>query len=330
VDLRISVLGCGRWGSFHLWHAAMLGYRPTGWEPAGSRVLEMLSRDRSNEYLSLPEGVVLTTDLSEALEADVLLVSVPSQEWRGLSSTIASSDLGSTDLLLCMKGLEKGTGARMSEIALQTGIRARSVSAWLGPGHPQELVSGVPTCMLIASSRDEDASRLAGLFGSGLIRFYRSTDLAGCEIGAAAKNVVGIAAGMLDGLGFCGLKGALMARAPQEMARVASAAGGDWRSVYGLSHLGDYEATLFSRLSRNRAFGEALVRGLRPDGLAEGVETAGALELLAQGLGVEVPITSAVEAVILGEYGAREAIDKLFGRPSREEFSPLDRKGGAP
>jgi glycerol-3-phosphate dehydrogenase (NAD(P)+) len=228
-----------------------------------------------------------------------------------------------------MKGLEKNTGLRMSEVCSECGVEARSLSAWLGPGHPQELVSGVPTCMLVASSDEGDSGRISSVLGSSLIRFYRSQDLAGCEIGAAAKNVVGIAAGMLDGLGYSGLKGALMARAPQEVARVVAAAGGDWRSVYGLSHLGDYEATLFSRLSRNRALGEAIVKGGGQSGLAEGVETSAALELLADRLGVEVPITSAVRAVIRGDFTAAEAIEKLFGRPSREEFASFGTGGTA-
>jgi glycerol-3-phosphate dehydrogenase (NAD(P)+) len=324
------VLGCGRWGSFHLWNAAKLGHLPLGWEPEGSPAMERLAHDRCNEYLTLPDEVRLTTDLSEALDADLLLVSIPSQEWRGLACLIAEYGLEGMDLVLCMKGLERDTGKRMSEIAAESGLTARSISAWLGPGHPQELVAGVPGCMLIASAHEDDAVRLASLLGGSLIRFYRSIDLTGCEIGAAAKNVVGIAAGMLDGLGFPGLKGALMARAPQEVARVVAAAGGDWRSVYGLSHIGDYEATLFSMLSRNRAFGEAMVGGRPPAGLAEGVETSGAFEMLAERMGVEVPITSAVRAVIRGEYGAREAVERLFGRPSREEFSPFCGEGGAP
>ncbi len=301
----------------------------TGWEPGDSAAMDKLDSARRNAYVELPDEVLLTRDLQTALDADLLMVSVPSQEWRSLARELARHDLSRVDLVLCMKGLETGTGARLSSVALEEGIRVRSVSAVLGPGHPQELAAGVPTCMLVTSGTDEGARRVAGLLSSDLIRFYRSSDMAGCEIGAAAKNVVGIAAGVLDGLAFSGLKGALMARAPQEVARVVSAAGGDWRSVYGLSHLGDYEATLFSRLSRNRAFGESIVTGAPFQGLAEGVATSEALEQLAAGLGVEVPITSAVRDVLRGESGPREAIERLFGRPSREEFEGLP-EGGRP
>lgn len=320
--MRLTVLGCGRWGSFLLWYARRLGLEATGWEPAGSPVLRELSEKGGNRYLSLPRDVALTDSLDEALRCDVLLAAVPSQEWRSLAATIGGTGLEGVDLVLCMKGLEKGTGLRLSQVAEEAGLRPRSLSALLGPAHPQQLVRGIPTCML-AASRDEEASRrIAGLLGSSLVRMYRSRDMIGCEIGAAAKNVVGIAAGMLDGLGFAGLKGALMARAPQEIARIAAAAGGDWRSVYGLSHLGDYEATLFSPFSRNRAFGESVVRGGTFEGLAEGVHTADALCILARSLDVEAPISSAVREVVHGSCSAAEAVERLFGRPSKEEFQP--------
>jgi len=134
---------------------------------------------------------------------------------------------------------------------------------------------------------------------------------------------VGIAAGLLDGLGMSGLKGALMARAPQEVARLVSAMGGDWRSVYGLSHLGDYEATLFSPYSHNRMFGEALARGGSDDvpRLAEGVDTASAAMELADRYDVDMPITSAVRKIIAEEMPIEEAIGELFSRPEKEEFS---------
>ena len=158
------------------------------------------------------------------------------------------------------------------------------------------------------------------MFGSQLVRFYRSRDLPGCETGAAAKNVIGIAGGILDGLGLTGLKGALMARAPQEIARLVSAIGGDWRSVYGLSHLGDYEATLFSEYSRNRTYGQALAGSGTAEGLAEGIDTARAMDRLSRDLGVEMPITCAVRMILDDELEPAGAIELLFGRPEREEF----------
>ena len=318
---RLSVLGCGRWGSFHLWYGAGLDFEVKGWEPAGSEPFALLERERRNRYLVLPDGVRLTNDLDEALDTDLLIIATPSRELAGICGLLSGRDLCRTHVILCMKGLETGTGRRLSQVFLGSGIEPLSLSAWVGPGHPVLLVSGQPTCMLIASEDDSASALLVERLGSRLVRLYRSRDLAGCEIGAAAKNVIGIAAGILDGLGWQGLKGALMARAPVEVARLASATGGDWRSIYGLAHLGDYEATLFSEQSRNRLRGECLATG-RPytEGLAEGVEACAALILLAARTGVEMPITSAVGMVLDGRVAPRAAIEELFDRPLKEEF----------
>ncbi len=315
------MLGCGRWGSFHLWYAARQKFPVTGWEPDYSVSFQRLMEKRSNRYLSLPDSVQLTTDIEEALNADLLIISVPAQKFRGLASELAEHDLSSTDVVLCMKGIEVATGSRLSEVVLQEGMQTRSLSAWVGPGHLQDFTAGVPGCMLLVSAAEEDAMRITGMLGSPLVRMYRSTDMIGCEIGAAAKNVIGIAAGMLDGMNMGGLKGALMARGPQEVARLVDACGGDWRSVYGLSHLGDYEATLFSRFSRNRAFGEALVRKEESQGLAEGVATSKALLELASVNGVELPITEMVRNIIDGRTDLQGAVGRLFLRPQKEEFS---------
>lgn len=321
--MRISVLGCGRWGSFHLWYGVRQGFEVAGWEPADSEPFRQLITGRRNAYLELPREVSLTTDLNTVLEADQINVSVPAQSFRSLCRMLAEHDLSGADLVLCMKGLEVGTGKRLSRVVLEEGVRSRSVSAWVGPGHPQDFLSGVPGCMLVASADETAAFRVTERMGSSLVRMYRSSDMIGCEIGAASKNVIGIAAGMLDGMNMGGLKGALMARAPQEVARLVKACGGDWRSVYGLSHLGDYEATLFSGFSRNRSFGEALVLGKEAEGLAEGVPTSRAMLDLAEHHGVELPITSMVRHIIEGRIDLRTAIGELFLRPQKEEFSAL-------
>lgn len=323
-----AVLGCGRWGSFHLWYGARVGHRMIGWEPGDAPAFRRLLAERRNAYVELPSGVELTTDLGDCLDADILSVTVPAQSFRSLARRLSGADLSGSDLILCMKGMERETGRRLSEIAREEGLSPRSLVAWLGPGHPQQFLAGVPSCMLMASESEEATQRLSGMMGSPLIRFYRSRDLTGCEVGAAAKNVIGIAAGILDGLGMSGLKGALMARAPQEVARLVARLGGDWRSVYGLSHLGDYEATLFSPLSRNRQFGEHLATGRSTwsGELAEGVDTSKALLSVAGRLGLDLPITSMVRSIIDGEIAAEEAISVLFSRPQKEEF-PADFSG---
>ena len=174
--------------------------------------------------------------------------------------------------------------------------------------------------MVIDSSSEAVKERLISQLSGGLIRFYYGTDLIGNEVGAAAKNVIGIAAGMLDGMGLSSLKGALMARGTREISRLIEAMGGDPRSAYGLAHLGDYEATVFSPHSHNRAFGEALARGESYTQLAEGAATAQALCRLSDRLNVELPICRAVCAVIYDHADPRQAIFTLFDRALKREI----------
>ena len=157
-------------------------------------------------------------------------------------------------------------------------------------------------------------------FSSALLRFYYGNDLIGNEIGAASKNVVGIAAGILDGLGLSSLKGALMSRGTREIARLIKAMGGSELSAYGLCHLGDYEATVFSRFSHNRSYGEALARGADYSELAEGHYTADALNTLAAKKRVELPICAAVYRVIYEKKNPAEEVKNLFLRDLKSEF----------
>ena len=192
----------------------------------------------------------MTCDLKEAVtRAEIIIISISSQGLRGFVSRILEYDVADKDFVLCKKGIEVATGARLSEVLTQSGISPEHVAVWVGPGHIQAFTQGIPNCMVIDSASEELKKRLADSFKSDLIRFYYGTDLIGTEIGAAAKNVIGIVAGVLDGCGYVSLKGALMSRGAREVARLIKAMGGNELSAYGLAHLGDYEATLFSEYS---------------------------------------------------------------------------------
>ena len=180
------------------------------------------------------------------------------------------------------------TGKRLSEVTKECVHESNKVAVWIGPGHVQEFYAGVPNCMVIDSADSATKKRLVSEFSSDLIRFYYGEDLIGNEIGAAAKNVIGIAAGMLDGAGMSTLKGPLMSRGTKEVARLIDALGGNGISAYGLCHLGDYEATVFSKFSHNREFGEKYVRGIGYTLLAEGYYTAEAIHKIAEKHGVEM------------------------------------------
>ena len=319
----VAVLGCGRWGSFHAWHADRIGCDTLLWGRPGSKRLARLAAERKNEYLALPDSVRLSESLTEALaHADTVIISVGAQGFRSLCQDIAQQPAtlrNEKTFVLCMKGLEQDSGKRLSRVFREELGAAPAAAVWVGPGHVEDFVAGIPNCMLLASEDEMLPPRLARLLESPLIRFYYGSDLLGVEIGAAAKNVVGLAAGMLDGLGLPSLKGALMARGAAELSRLIAAMGGDPMTVYGLSHLGDYEATLFSPHSNNRRFGENLIRGLPSEKLAEGVYTADALALLGQKHHAELPITDAVRSVIRNGANPKDALLRLFLREQKSE-----------
>ena len=223
-------------------------------------------------------------------------------------------------VVLCMKGLEMGTGERLSVIAGELLHPSCTVAVWLGPGHVQEFYRGIPNCMVIDSENEQVKRRLVQAFSSDLIRFYYGGDMIGNEVGAAAKNVVGIAAGFLDGVEMSSLKGALMSRGTREVARLIRAMGGNELSAYGLCHLGDYEATVFSPYSHNRQFGESFIRHQDYHRLAEGYYTVEALMVLSERYQVELPICKAVHAILYENADPREQLTELLRRGLRAEF----------
>ena len=174
--------------------------------------------------------------------------------------------------------------------------------------------------MVIDCKKDEVKENLVNEFKGPLIRFYYGADLIGNEIGAAAKNVIGIAAGVLDGIGRSSLKGALMSRGTKEISRLIEACGGNPLSAYGLCHLGDYEATVFSQHSHNRMFGEMFAKGEQFKDLAEGYYTAKAIVRLAEDKGVDLPICTAVYKMLYEGVTIEEGMQALFNRSLKQEF----------
>lgn len=319
--MKITVIGCGRWGSLITWYLDRLGHEVSLYGRANSKNMQGFLKDRKNDLLTLPESVRLTTELSSVCDADVIIISINSQGLRSLlQNELAALDLKNKIFVLCMKGIEISTGKRLSEIVEELTDPSNRVAVWLGPGHVQEFYAGVPNCMVI-DSRDEDVKcRLVDAFSGELIRFYYGQDLIGNEIGGATKNVIGIAAGFLDGMKLSTLKGALMSRGTREIARLIEAMGGNPVSAYGLCHLGDYEATVFSPFSHNRRFGEMYIRGETFDALAEGYYTAAALHELAKKYGVELPICEAVWRVLYEKADFYIEMDGLFRRSLKNEF----------
>ena len=319
--MNISVLGCGRWGSFITWYLSNHGNNVVEWGRKDSEKYKNLCATRQNEFVKIPDSVVLTDDLKYALDfADMVIISISSQGLRGLMHNITEFDVKSKIFILCMKGIETDTGKRLSEVLTDCGINEDKIAVWVGPGHIQAFTANLPNCMLIDSTNKQLVKYVADSFRSELIRFYYGDDLIGSEIGAAAKNVMGIAAGMLDGGGYSTLKGPLMARGAREISRLIKAMGGNELSAYGLCHLGDYETTLFSEYSNNRAFGEAFVKGKPFNKLAEGASTAKALKLLGEKYKVDLPITNAVYSILYDNKEPIKVFLSLFSRSTRKEF----------
>lgn len=319
--MKISVIGCGRWGSFHAWYSSKIGHDVQLYGRANSKNMQLLKNTRGNSYLKLPENVRLSTNLAETLNfAAVIIISVGAQNLRELLTEIKSLNINLAEkkFVLCMKGLERGTGKRLTTIFEEI-LGSKNVAVWVGPGHVEDFVKSLPNCMVMAAADENLTRELVEIFKSPLIRFYYGADLIGIEIGAAAKNVIGIAAGMLDGLNCTSLKGALMARGTVELSRLVESLGGEKMTVYGLSHLGDYEATLFSAHSRNRKFGEDFVQNKKFDKLAEGTDTVVALMELSKITGVELPICRAVYKILYEGGDPEEQLMYLFMRVEKSE-----------
>lgn len=318
--MKVTVIGCGRWGSTITWYLDSIGNQVTLYGRRGSRHMDQFMKDRTNDFLRLPESIALTNDLDCVRDAEVIVISVNSQGLQKVMDELAPYGLRDKIFILCMKGIEISTGRRLSQVAGDNLDASNKIAVWLGPGHVQTLYHGVPTCMVIDSTDEETKRFLVDTFSSDLIRFYYGTDLIGNEIGGAAKNVMGIAAGMLDGVGKTQMKGPLMSRGTYEVGKLIAAMGGAEMSAYGLCHLGDYEATLFSEHSHNRKFGELFVRGEPFDKLAEGYYTADAMVRLAEQYHVELPITRAVYDILYHGAAPEETLNKLFSRQIRREF----------
>lgn len=319
--MNITVVGCGRWGTFVGWYLDKIGHKVNLYGRSGSSNFEQLCKCRQNSYLKLSDGIVMTSDMTDAVQsADVIVISVGAQNFRDCICELCERGARNKNIVLCMKGIEIGSCKTLSQVASEYVDDIGKIAIWAGPGHVQDFVAGIPNCMVIDSINDSLKLRLVDEFCSDLIRFYIGQDLIGNEIGAAAKNVIGIAAGLLDGLGFSSLKGALMSRAAREIARLIEKVGGNCQSAFGLCHLGDYEATLFSSHSHNRMFGELLVKGNKYQKLAEGVFTVKAIMGLSEKYGVELPICKAVYDVIYLKCDPRETLRSLFVRSVKPEF----------
>ncbi len=326
----IAVLGAGSWGTALAILLGRNGARVRLWSHFSEQA-ERLRRERVNaEFLpgiSFPEGLQTTGDLESAVaQADEVLVVVPSHAFRRVLEACAPFLPRHTPLSWATKGLEPGTGRPLHLVAEEV-LDGHSLAVISGPTFAVEVARGLPTAITVASSDQQHAQRLAGYLHSENFRAYTSSDLIGLEVGGAAKNVMAIAAGIADGLGFgANTRAALITRGLAEITRLGLKMGGRLETFMGLGGLGDLVLTCTDNQSRNRRMGLALARGLSIEQArreigqeVEGVMTAREIFRKAEQLAVEMPITEQTYRVLYQGLDPKAAVQALLERSHKPE-----------
>jgi glycerol-3-phosphate dehydrogenase (NAD(P)+) len=332
----VAVLGAGAWGTTIATLAAASA--PTRlWALEPEVVRSIRERGENSTYLAgytLPASLQPTNDLAEAVEgADLVIVAVPARHLRAVMGVAGTSMGSGSPVLSLTKGIEPVTGRRMTEVLgeVLTNHEANAIGVLSGPNLAHELMAGHPSATCVAFPDLTYAESVQQLLMSDRLRVYTSPDVIGCEIGGAVKNVIAIAAGVADGLGYgMNTKAALITRGLAELSRLGIAAGGSPLTFLGLAGNGDLIATCSSPQSRNHRVGRQLSAGLSlrdivaaSSSVAEGVETAPAVLDLSRRLGITMPICETVDSVLAGLLAPSEALLTLMRREPKSELDGL-------
>lgn len=336
--VKIAVLGAGSWGSTLALHLARGGHDVRLWEFDAARAQAVGTSRLSLPFLPdhlLPDSIVVTADLEAALTAaDALLVVVPSHVLRGVGQAlrviVAELGEGAPPLRIsATKGIEEGSGLTpLQVLAESTGLPAESLVVLAGPNLSAEIAAGLPAAALAASHDREAARRTQAICASDALRIYTSDDPLGVELGVSLKNVIAIAAGIIEGLQLGhNAMGALLTRGLAEISRLGVALGARRETFLGLGGIGDLVTTCTSNLSRNHQVGLQLAEGRQLSQIleemvmvAEGVRTTRSTMELAVRFDVDMPITAQIHAVLFEGKDPREALTELMKRPPRHEF----------
>jgi glycerol-3-phosphate dehydrogenase (NAD(P)+) len=328
---QLAIVGTGAWGTALAVHAANAGHdvRLLGRRPD---VVERLRATRQHPALKgappIPERVTFTADTAETFGGAAAVLWCVSVQASAAELARLKAHLPAVPLVATSKGIEIGTRRRTTEIITFVTGRTEGLAALSGPTFAAEVARALPAAAVVASPDPEVSRFLQGLLSSPTMRLYRSGDVLGVETAGAAKNVIAIAAGILDGLKLGhNTRAAMLTRALAEIRRLGTQLGGDPETFYGLAGVGDLILTATGDLSRNRRVGLALATGKTlPEAIetlggevAEGVATAPALLELAAGVGVEMPISEMVRGILAGETSPMEAVRRLMTRALKEE-----------
>ncbi|MCK1340105.1 glycerol-3-phosphate dehydrogenase (NAD(P)+) [Bradyrhizobium sp. LB7.2] len=319
----VAVIGAGAWGTALATVAARAGRNVTLWARNAEHAIRIAS-SRDNPRLPgvrIAPEIIVTSDLTMAARADMLLIATPAQHLRGAVNMLASHLAKPVPIVACAKGIEHGTHKFMTDVIAEAAPHAQP-AILSGPSFADDVARGLPTAVTLAAVEEALASSLVQALGSATFRPYHTTDVRGVEIGGAAKNVLAIAAGIVVGrkLGASALA-ALTTRGFSELARLGRACGARTETLSGLSGLGDLLLSCSTAQSRNFALGIALGRGeAAPAGkLAEGAFTAPVLVELAAARHVDMPVSQAVAAILDGRLTIDAAIEGLLTRPFKAE-----------
>jgi glycerol-3-phosphate dehydrogenase (NAD(P)+) len=331
--MRVGVVGAGSWGTTV---AALVAERtPTVLWARRKEVADEVATAHANHlYLpgfGLPVALAATASMEEAVAgADVVVMAVPSHGFRAVLEDVRPHLRAWVPLISLSKGLEQGTRRRMTEIVNDV-LPDHPAGVLTGPNLAREVMSGWPAASVLSMADDRIALALQQVFSTATFRVYTNPDIVGCEVAGALKNVMAIAAGMVDGMGFGdNTRASLITRGLAELTRLGVALGGDPLTFAGLAGMGDLVATCISARSRNHYVGEQLGRGRPLDGVvaemdmvAEGVKTSRVVLELAAERGVEMPIATQVAAVCHEGRSAAEAMSSLMQRQATAELRGL-------
>ncbi len=329
---RVAVIGAGSWGTAV---ASLLGANsvPTTLWARSQEVVDAITETRRNpRYLRevvLADQVTATSDLEEALRgADVIVIATPSKAVHATAEAIRPYYDGSAPVVSLAKGLEPETLSRMTVLLGEVLGAPERMAALSGPNHAEEVSRGIPSATVIAACDQSVGVYLRGVFMTPAFRVYTNIDVIGVELAGASKNVIAVAAGISDGLGFGdNTKASLMTRGLAEMSRLGRAAGANPLTYMGLAGVGDLIATCTSRHSRNRALGERLAGGgtveqfeTETHMVAEGATSCATVAELGERYGIEMPITAQVRGIVREGASPSSAVGALMGRDATDEL----------
>lgn len=327
--MTVAVIGAGAWGTALACVAAENAHDVVVWAREESVVQEINTRHTNASFLPdarLHAAIRATDDLSTIGKADLTILATPTQYIRSVV-TAHPEFFSATRVVNVAKGIEIGTHLRVSQILENGGVFPTEYVVLSGPSHAEEVVQGMPTTVVAASASTEAAMLVQSVLSTETFRVYTSTDVVGVEICGALKNVIAIAAGIVDGIGFGdNTKAALITRGLAEIARLGVALGASQHTFFGLAGLGDLFVTCASIHSRNRYVGEQIGKGIPLQqildsmmAVAEGVPTTKAALELSRYVGVELPIASKVSSIIFDGEDPKAAIRELMVRPMKNE-----------